>query len=102
MYMCVFVCDNKSEYDKQPHISGLSNALLHKTDQCLSGTKLPTLDMCRFIISVSKTAHQMRSLVRLGTEGNRGGGRVGQNFKQKGGGQLCLNVVGSPVTPLLL
>ena len=66
MCVCVFV---KSRVPEKKHVSDLSkpDALLHKTHQGPSGTKVPRLDMCRSILSLSKTAHEMfRGLGGLG------------------------------------
>ena len=45
----------------EPHVPGLSklDALLHETHQGPSGTKVPRLDMCRSIISLSKITDQL-------------------------------------------
>ena len=72
---CVFVClcDIKSEYlnktilassksSKKPHyLPDLSNCdtLLYITQQGPSGTKVPSLDMCRSTMSLSKIIHQV-------------------------------------------
>ena len=57
------VMDIKSEYQQKTTlcVSDFSKlgALLHETHQAPSGTKVPKLDMYRFILSLSKIAHQM-------------------------------------------
>ena len=90
LFVCLFVCDIKSEYHKKTHVSDLSkfDALLHKTRQTPSGTKVPRPGMCISIISLNKIAHQMwrdhpfsqrskttERVVGLGVVGNREGGR---------------------------
>ena len=51
--VCVILNQNTS---KNPHVSDLSkrDALLHKTQQGLFGTKAPRFNVCRSIISLSK------------------------------------------------
>ena len=60
--LCVFVCviSNQSSSEKL-HVSDLSkiDSLLNQTHQGRSDTEVPRLDMCRFIISLSKIAHQL-------------------------------------------
>ena len=59
MFVCVMSSQSTS---KKPHyVSDTSKrgALLHKTHQCSSGTKVPKLDLCKSILSLSKIAHQM-------------------------------------------
>ena len=61
VFMCVCVIANQST-SKEPHVSDLSECVLllykaHiKVGPC--GTKVPRLDMCRFIL-LSKIAHQI-------------------------------------------
>ena len=50
--MCVCVISNQSTSKKPHYVS-------ENTHQVPSGTKVPRLDMCRSILSLSKTAHQM-------------------------------------------
>ena len=64
LYVSVFVCDIKSEYQKSKNPHYLSDLhkldeLLHKTEEGSSGTKVPRLDICRSIAAFSKITHQM-------------------------------------------
>ena len=69
-------------------------------DITTSGTNVPRLDMCRFILTLSKIAHQIwrdhsfsqrnratERTVGVGVVGDKKvGERLGQNLKKKGGG----------------
>ena len=67
VFLCVFVCvlyQIRVPAKKTHYVSDLSkfDTLLHKTHIKVQGpsiTKVPRLDMCRSIISLSKIAYQM-------------------------------------------
>ena len=105
--VCMCWCNIKSKYQQKTALCGKLDALLHKTHitrQGPSGTKVPRLDMCRSIISLSKIAHQVwrnqsfsqknktteKAVRRWGGRGGRFEGDrkegLGQNLK-KGGRQ---------------
>ena len=83
---------------------------MHKNiHQVPSGTKVPRLDMCRSIISLSKTAYQMghnhpfsqrskiteRAVGGVDVRGNKKGGEGdGQNLKKRVGNIGGLNKIG--------
>ena len=61
VFVCVCVISNQSTSKKPHYVIDLSklDALLQKTHQGPSVTKVPRLDMCRSIMSLSNIAHQM-------------------------------------------
>ena len=61
LFVFVFVCDIKSEYQQKPcHLCQTFikfHPLLHKTQQGAAGTKVPRHDKFRSIISLKKIAY---------------------------------------------
>ena len=62
MCVCVFVISKQSTGKKPHYVSDVSKPDLSNsvnTHQSPSGSKVPRLDMCRSILSLSKIAHQI-------------------------------------------
>ena len=95
VYVCVYVILIQST-SKKPHVSDLSklDALLHKTQQGPSDTKVTRFDIRRFIISLSCASNVAQSPIKPKKQDNKkssGGGGwrqrgrgVGQNLKKVG------------------